>query len=141
MKYIRPILGFIIAPLVPAIGMCVLGHTYLHFGQTPPPVKLDYVIYEFLSALPIAYVMTLPFAIPIYFILEKRRKQSLLLYTEIGLLSGLVLSSPIALLQPEVNDVIGTIAVITVTALATTILFCLIAVSHVTRRAERTPGA
>jgi hypothetical protein len=99
LKYIRPIIGLIVAPMVAAVGMYVLTHTYLHFGSSPPPIKLDYVLSEYWSGLLIAYFLIIPLAIPIYLVLAKLKKDSLSVYIGIGLIAGLVLSTLAALGQ------------------------------------------
>ncbi len=133
LKGIRPIVGFIAAPMVAAVGMCVLSHTYLHFGSAPPPVKLDYLMSEYVSALWISSFVTMPIAIPTYLVLRQFRQDSVLIYTGIGVLAGIALTS-IAALGQSMPDAMGILAIGTITGAMTTIVFYSVAVRKLSPR-------
>ena len=126
-NHIKLIVGLIAATMVAAVGMCVLTQTYLHFGSSPPPIRLDYLLCEYWSALLIACFIIVPIAIPLYFVLERFKKDSISVYLGIGLIAGLLMSFFAALGQ-EISDAVGIFAIVTVTGGATTLVFHLVAV-------------
>jgi len=126
-KYIRLIIGLVAAPMIAAVGMCVLTHSYLHFGSSPPPIRLDSLLYEYWSAIQIACFIIIPIAIPLYFVLARFKKESVSVYLGIGLIAGLLMASFAAFGQ-EISDAVGIVAIVTVTGGVTTLVFHLLAV-------------
>lgn len=129
LKYMRLIIGLIVAPMVAAAGMCVLTHTYMHFGSSPPPIQLKYLLYEYASSILIASFMVIPFAIPIYLVLAKFKKDTLSAYVGVGLIAGLILSL-LAAPGQQLADAIGICAIVTIAGTMTTIVFYFVSVRH-----------
>jgi hypothetical protein len=126
-KDLRLIIGLITAPMVAAVGMCVLTHTYVHFGSAPPPIQWDRLLSEYPVALLVAYVIVLPFAVPIYYILAKFKRATLTAYVGVGLITGLVLSSMAA----QLPNAAGIFAIVIITTTLTTLAFYFVLVKDI----------
>jgi glucan phosphoethanolaminetransferase (alkaline phosphatase superfamily) len=124
---VRSILGFVIAPIVAALGMCVLVHTYLHFGSSPPDINFTYTFYSFLSSLPIAYILTLSVGIPLYLYLSFKNWLSISTCIRVGMVSGFILSLLVAFGQ-GLLDAIGISTIITITCVLTTLTFYVVSI-------------